>query len=130
MTEETGPLDEGVAGVVEGAGDHAVGVAGQRLATVQHEVFVVERKLARAAQHDAVRLLDLTEAVVRSVSVDRLRVLPHESEDDGLVGTVAVARLPERAAEFDLHSGRVVEVAFASQDVEEACGCPHRADGV
>lgn len=99
------PLVEHPAVVGKGVEHHAVGVRGQGLAPVQHQVGIgVEADLELAGQEQGVAVSYLRDPAVGPVGVHGGGILILEAEHDCLVRAVPVAGRAERPEQFGPHS--------------------------
>jgi hypothetical protein len=87
---------------------------------VQHEVrLAVEGNGMLARQQEKALLADRGDPLVRSVGVDRRRLLALQSEHHRLRRAVTVPRRAQGAEQLRLHAGRVGEPAGVDQAVDE-----------
>ena len=96
-----------VAGGVEGAQDHAVGVAGERRAVVEdHALLRIEREGAHAGDVDAAGRAQVGEAALGLARVEGVGNEAEQAEDDRAVGGVALAGEGEAAVQASPRAGR------------------------
>jgi hypothetical protein len=124
-----------VAGGVEGAEHHAVGVAGKRRAVVEDDARLrVEVERAEAGDVDPAARSQGRFATLGLVGLEGLRAEAEQAQDHGAVGGVPLAGEGEAAMEARLDPGGRVGAGHAvgagAQGFQEPGGGEHRAHGV
>src|SRR5690606_11815472 len=90
---------------------HAVGVKGKGLEGVKGNVARrIKGDVLFAEQPYAARVADLLQYGVYAVDLNRLRIVPGQTQHDGRVRAMALARGAQRAIEFHHHALEVRQV--------------------
>ena len=110
---------------------HAVGMERQGLAAKEFQVLAIaERDLVAPEECKGSAPTNPRERGIDALGVDALGRFAHETEDHGLVGTVAPAGGAEGAVEMDLDGRGSVEKTRRVERGHEHAGSLHRSDGV
>ena len=123
-------LDQ-LAGGIEGADAHAVGVVGQGCAPVHDQVLALDEvDGVLAGQQHAPLATDAGELAFDLLDVDHVGRLTFEAEQHGLVTAMAFARGAERAIQLGLDAGHIAQRAVFLEGGREEHRRPHRPHGV
>jgi hypothetical protein len=130
---EVGPLCQQTRAKAEGPEDHAVGMSGQTPAAVQGDVVAAgEGYGAVAGEPELAGLGHPGHVVIGVVSIDRLRPVALQPEDDGLVRPVPApgrAQGPEELGPDALYLVQKVRVAQPIHELTGGTHRPHRVGG-